>query len=454
MISLNFLKKIHMKKIIILLLTFYWGYEIQAQTSTKTKLILDEKVPTWIKENKVPCVGIGIIENGELKYAKVFGELQENVLAPKNTIFNIASITKPVVAVVTLKLIESGSWSLDERLDKYWIDPDLLNDTLLKKLTTRHVLSHQSGFPNWRAGKKLKFEFEPGAKFQYSGEGFEYLRKSLEQKYNKSLAEISDSILFKPLGMSSTWYFWNDSIKNTRFAFGHNSDGNIYVGQDWGYSNAAASLLTTIDDFSKFMIHVINGAGLSKELFNEMIKSQVNIKENISKGLGWGIVFDLPNKEYALEHGGSNPGFQSMAILLPESKRGIVVFTNGDNGLFVYNNIITESIDFGQKILDIMNSSYNAPVIKLSNKILDKYVGTYSRSDVKGYLLYINREGNDLIISGDGVPAVKLLAEAENKFFIKGFGFQYEFVADENNKVLKLNISEKGKLLLDAKKTK
>lgn len=435
-------------------MAIYLGSGIKAQPSITTKLNFDEKIPAWMKENKVPCVGIGIIENGELKYMKVFGELQENVRAPKNAIFNIASITKPIVAIVTLKLIESGQWDLDEPLDKYWIDPDLTGDSLLKKLTTRYVLSHQSGFPNWRAGNKLKFEFEPGTKFQYSGEGFEYLRRALENKFDKSLETLSDAVLFNPLGMNSTYYVWNDSIKNTRFAFGHDGNGKIYEGQDWSDVNSAASLLTTIEDFSKFMIHVMNGAGLSRKLFDEMINSQVNVKEHISRGLGWGIVFDLPNEKYALEHGGSNPGFQSMAILLPESKSGIVVFTNGDNGIFVYNNIIAKSIDIGQAFLDIVYSSYSAPIIKLSNEALDRYVGTYARSDVKGYLLYITREGSDLIISGDGIPTVKLLAEAENKFFIKGFGFQYEFVTGENNTVIKLNISEKGKLLLDAKKLK
>ena len=70
--------------------------------------------------------------------------------------------------------------------------------------------------------------------------------------------------------------------------------------------------------------------------------------------------------EYALEHEGSNPGFQAMTIILPKSKRGIVVFTNGDNGRFIYNNIIEESIDLGKDFLDIMNNPYSAPIIKLS----------------------------------------------------------------------------------------
>lgn len=443
-----------MKRLLLFFITIYWGCAINAQISTQTNSSFEEKLPVWMTENKVPCVGVGIIEEGKLKYVKVFGELQKNVLAPQNTIFNIASITKSVVAIVTLKLVESGQWDLDEPLGKYWIDPDVLNDTLHKKLTTRHVLSHQSGFPNWRIDNRLKFEFEPGTKYQYSGEGFEYLCRALEHKFNKSFAELSDSVLFKPLGMNNTFYIWNETMKNTRFAFGHDSKGNIYEGQYKSISNSTASLLTSIEDFSKFMTHVMNGAGLSEKLYNEMIRPQVNEKEHVARGLGWGLVFDLPNGEYALEHEGSNPGFQAMTIILPKSKRGIVVFTNGDNGRFIYNDIIEESIDLGKNLLDIMNNPYSAPIIKLSNETLDSYVGTYARSDVNGYLLCLTREGNDLIISGDAIPSSKLLAEAANKFFMKGFGFQIEFVKDENNTVIKLNITEKGKLLLDAKKIK
>lgn len=443
-----------MKKILLFLITFYLVSSIKGQINTKTNISFEKKIPVWIAENKVPCIGVGIIEDGVLKYVKVFGELKKDVPAPKNTIFNIASMTKPIVAIVTLKLVESGQWNLDESLDKYWIDPDVLNDTLHKKLTTRYILSHQSGFPNWRTDNKLKFEFEPGTKFQYSGEGYEYLRKALEHKFNKSLAALSDSVLFKPLGMNDSYFVWNDKIKNTRFAFGHDGQGDIYEGQDWGTVNAAASILMSTEDFGKFLIYVMDGAGLSPKLYNDMISPQVNVREHVARGLGWGLVFDLPNGEYAIEHDGGNPGIKTIGFILPKSKRGIVVLTNGDNGIFVYNNIISESLDLGKAFLDISNNAYDATVIKLPNEILDKYVGTYSRSDVSGYNVIIKREGNELIISGDGVPFMTLVPESENRFFIKGFGYQYEFIKDEMNNVTKMNIYEKGKLLLDAKKIK
>ena len=86
--------------------------------------------------------------------------------------------------MVALRLISLGKWKLDESLDKYWIDPDLVNDPRHKKLTTRIVLSHQTGFPNWRwmnKDKKLNFQFDPGTKYQYSGKVLNISEKLLKR---------------------------------------------------------------------------------------------------------------------------------------------------------------------------------------------------------------------------------------------------------------------------------
>lgn len=446
-----------MQRLIVLsqLLIVFIGTPLQAQINTKVNLSFEVNINSWLVENKVPAVGIGIIENGKLKYVKVFGELQKNVPAPKNTIFEIASMIKPVVAMVTLHLVQASQWNLDEPIAKYWVDPDLSDDTLHNKLTTRHILTHQTGFPNWRKGK-LRFEFEPGTKFQYSGEGFEYLRKALESKFKKTLVQLSDSILFKPLGMRDTRYFFDKNMDTSLYAIPHDGQGNrinISISKDRGV-NAAALMLTTVEDYSKFMIYVMNGAGLSPSLYNDMIRPQVSVKEHIARGLGWELVFDLPNSEFAIEHGGSNMGVKTMCIILPKSKRGIVAFTNGDNGIMVLNNIIKESLDEGQQILNYTNGAFNPPIVKLSNEILERYTGTYSRSDLNGWNIIVTKDGNLLKISGNGLPLMDFLPYAEDKFFMKGFGYQYEFIKDETNKIIKMNIYENGKLLLDARKIK
>src|SRR5215216_7742468 len=136
-----------------------------------------DPIDQLLKENGVPAVGVGIIRDGERRQVKVYG-------GPYDKVFNVASLTKPVVALLTLKLVSQGKWDLDEPVAKYWTDPDVAGDPRAAKLTTRHILTHQTGFANWRwmeESKKLQFHFDPGTQHQYSGEGFEYLRHALEK---------------------------------------------------------------------------------------------------------------------------------------------------------------------------------------------------------------------------------------------------------------------------------
>ena len=256
-------------------------------------------------ENEVPAAGIGIIDSGKIKYVKVFGELQKGVSASDNTIFNVASITKTVVTMLTLQLVEKGQWDLDEPLSACWIDPDVANDSLHTRLTTRHVLTHQTGFPNWRRERpdhKLAFEFSPGTKYQYSGEGFEYLRHALEHKFKRPLEKLTDSLLFKPLGMKNTHQLWDSTIDESRFALWHDYEGNKYGMPYKTGVSAASDLLTTIEDYCKFGIYVMGGTGLSPTLFNEIVTPQSNIQKHSAFGLGWFIIKGLPNGEYAIYH--------------------------------------------------------------------------------------------------------------------------------------------------------
>ena len=314
------------------------------------------------------------------------------------------------------------------------------------------MLTHQTGFPNWRNGK-LAFEFVPGTQCPYSGEGFEYLAKALENKFHKPLEELLDSILFKPLGMKDTRY-WSAAVDRSRYARWHDSQGKEYETSYESGTSAADFLLSTVKDYSTFMIYVMNGAGLSTSLFNDMVRPQVNVKKHVDKGLGWEVISDLPNGEYSLQHGGGDRGVKTMGFILPKSRRGVVVFTNGDNGATVIDSIFASSIDVGQEILDFTNGAYTAPTIKLSNEILEQYVGTYLRSDATGYNLFITKFADSLQITGEGVPLMNLSAEKEDLFFIKGPGYRYEFIRDESKKIVKMNIYDNDKLLLDAKKIK
>lgn len=317
-----------------------------------------KKIELCLDTNNVPAVGIGIIENGKLKQIMVFGDLKENEPAPYNTIFQVASITKPVTTMVTLRLVSIGALQLDEPVSPYWIDPDVADDPRHLKLTPRLLLTHQSGFDNWRSqakSKKLVFNFDPGTGSKYSGEGFEYLRRALEKKFNKPLQQLADSILFKPLSMKDTYYTWDSSIDESRYALAHDKSGTFI---NWTFNReknteacAADLLKTTIEDYCKFGISVIEGNGLTEEIFEDMIKPHVK-GSNKSQGLGWGIFEDLSNGEYALHHSGHDDGVHSVVLLLPKSKRGVVVFTNGENGWKVYKEVIIGSFDIGEELFN------------------------------------------------------------------------------------------------------
>jgi len=250
----------------------------------------DTKIEKWLIENKVPTLGIGVIKDGKLQQVKVFGELKKGATAPYNTIFNVASLTKPITAIVTLKLVSLGKWSLDEPIYNYWIDQDIAKDPNLKKLTTRHILSHQTGFSNWRGNNKdgkLHFEFEPGTKYQYSGEGLEYLRKALESKFHKTLDQLASELIFKPINMSDTEFFWSKKTDESRFAIGYNNEGIAYETIKNKSANGADDLLTTIEDYGKFLVSVMNSDGLSKKVYDDMTAKQVKTKKGKYFGLGF-----------------------------------------------------------------------------------------------------------------------------------------------------------------------
>lgn len=325
-------------------------------TDNETMFDNDQSMQSWLKENNIPTLGLGIIEGGKLRQVKVFGEIKKGISAPLNTLFNVASLTKPVTAMVVLRLVSLGKWKLDEPLDAYWTDPDIAGDPRHTRLTTRIILSHQTGFPNWRwmnADKKLNFQFDPGTRYQYSGEGFEYLRKALEKKFGKSLDQLAKELIFQPLRMKNTHYIWDQTTDESRFAIGYDKDGKPYPTEKNKTANAADDLHTTVEDYGNFMVSVMKGTSLKPDVFKEMIKKQVKVKDHKYFGLGFEI-YDLGNGDYALSHGGADQGTQCIAIIIPGSGKGIIIFTNIDDGYKVYEKLVLHYLGKeGKTIVDI-----------------------------------------------------------------------------------------------------
>ncbi|TRO66832.1 serine hydrolase [Christiangramia sabulilitoris] len=308
-----------------------------------------------LREHKVPALATAVLKNHKLFSLKVTGELYGKEKAPLDAIFNVASLTKPIITMITLELVNNGQWDLDTPVYKYWVDPDLHNEALSRKLTTRHILSHQSGFPNWRwenQSKKLEFIYEPGKGFGYSGEGFEYLKNALESKFKTSIENLADSIIFKPLGMKNTSFTWNKIIEEDKFARWHDAEGkNTYEIYKNTSASAADDLLTTISDYAKFAEYVLTKIASNKNLYNDMVTRTNGTEHSVAMGLGWEILPGLKNDEYAILHTGGDEGVRTLIMLLPETGEGLILFTNGDNGNQLFFNQIEHNLSLGREII-------------------------------------------------------------------------------------------------------
>jgi len=332
--NVSCLAKMHLKRFYFLLLLMLLTWPVFAQVDSI-------RIAGMMRTKNIPGLGVAFIDNGHVVEEKVFGELRNGVPAPADAVFNVASITKTITTMVTLQLVGSGQWDLDAPVARYWTDPEVKDDPRSKRLTTRHILTHRSGFPNWRRmvpDKKLAFQFEPGDHFQYSGEGMEYLRRALEGKFHRSLQQLADSLIFRPLGMTSSSLVWNEAFAN-RFAVPHNDRGEALAINKNSVPSAADLFKTTTGDYCKFLIWVMNGAGLSDSLYHQMTSPLAKIKADKYMGLGWANYPDLPGGQYGLSHSGVDPGVQTLTVLLPKMKRALIIFTNSDNGWMLYNEL-------------------------------------------------------------------------------------------------------------------
>lgn len=334
-----------------------YSYEHLTERTTRSSLFDNEtEIKKWLRENKVPSLGIGIIENGKLNQIRFFGELSNGISAPYNTIFNVASVTKPVTALVALKLIEQRKLDLDEPLYKYWTDPDIAKDSRRKKLTPRLVLSHQTGFKNWRwlnDDGKLGFDFDPATGYGYSGEGYEYLRKALENKFKKSLQQLAEELIFSPLKMNDTRYVWDKNVDSSRYALNFDQNGKAYKTVKNTTPNSADDLLTTIEDYGNFLVSIMNGNLISEKTFQKMATPQVASEKGKHFGLGFEI-YNLGNGTYALAHGGADVGVRTIVFILPDTKQGLLIFTNSDTGGNLYETLVKHYLGkYGQAIIDI-----------------------------------------------------------------------------------------------------
>jgi CubicO group peptidase (beta-lactamase class C family) len=253
-----------------------------------------------------------------------------------------------VFAYAVMKLIEKGVIGLDTPLTRYSPKPFLEGDPRLALITARHVLSHTSGFQNWRSEEEpLKIHFTPGEKYLYSGEGYSYLQSVVSHVTGQPIEPYMRANLFVPFGMVSSGYEWNNRFQK-RMARPHDQNGRPFqnnkpTAKSIARYAAAGELRTTPTDYAKFLIEVIapkksDAFRINQESNKEMLRPQVKVSDSTSWALGWEIQH-TPTGNFIM-HGGDNKGFHAFVAASVERKWGVVIMTNSENG----NQVIVKLI--------------------------------------------------------------------------------------------------------------
>jgi CubicO group peptidase (beta-lactamase class C family) len=337
--------------------------------SAITAAQIDEVATRLLAAGKVTAVGLAILTDGKIAYLKAYGirDKEKNLALTADSVMSAASFTKVAFAYLVMQLVDQGVLNLDKPVYEYLPKPlpeyddykDLAGDARYKKITARMLLSHTSGLPNWRwfadDDKKLRFYFEPGAQFAYSGEGIDLLQLTVESATSKGLKELMEMRVFRPLGMRRTSMVWEARFEED-YANGYDEDGKSLGPQRRKRADAAGSMQTTIGDFAKLAQAVMNGTGLRRETRELMLSPQVRIaslhefpslsKETthqndairLSYGLAWGLYWTPYGKAFFKE--GHDDGWRNYTVCFDEKKMGIVIMTNSSNGEGIYEELL------------------------------------------------------------------------------------------------------------------
>lgn len=299
---------------------------------------LDRFIEERMKKLKVPGVSVVIIKDGSIAYKGAFGVKNTSTgeKITNRTIFEAASLSKPLFAYFVMLQVQKGLIELDEPLYQYHPNKHLLIDSRHKQITARMLLTHTSGLVNWRKNPddELELLFTPGTQFQYSGEGYEYLRRVLQellQVDDDGLQAIVNKEVVKSIGADFMMYTWDDEIPS-RKAFGHRKrlpTDNHKHDMNFG---ASYSLNTSAEDYAKFLIALMRPSDSNRKLVEDILSIQNRMPSEegeMHRSLGFPVKQTTKGLRYY--HSGNNGDFRAYCHFYKERGYGIVMFGNSDN---------------------------------------------------------------------------------------------------------------------------
>jgi CubicO group peptidase (beta-lactamase class C family) len=334
-------------KLLITLLLLLPGIACLAQKAELAALLKKENVAgmqlTYTRNGTATTYNLGLRKAGTTEAVEA------------NSIFQAASLGKVVLGYTALRLHDRGVLDLDKPLLSYYPYPRLQHEPNADKITARMVLSHSAGLPNWAENptgpgwstSALHLKYRPDSCWNYSGEGYVFLQKTLEHLTGKSFETLAQEEVFRPLHMPSSSFVWRDKFAATA-ATGHDGKGQPTEYHRYSEPYAAYSLFTTATDYNRFLQALLVGQGL-KPTTAKLLTAAANpanrcdqLASTADPAIAWacGIGLAATSQGPALWHWGNNDDFQGFFMALPGKKESILFLTNSANGLKIADEVL------------------------------------------------------------------------------------------------------------------
>lgn len=363
-----------------------------------------------------------VAQNGEILLSKGYGALNKEESAPitSETLFAIGSNTKPFTAAAILKLQDQGLLNVNDPISRFIKDipTDKENITLHQLLTHSAGLDHsgvfQGDFENVARDEAVerilasKLLFQPGTESSYSDYGFILLAAITELASGKSYQEYLRSELFEPAEMSHTGWWGNDPVlKEEPIATGYSEDRALrslttLPGPFWGIMGAGG-MVSTVADLFRWHLALQEGKILSEESLEAYSSVQFRLDERGGEGYGW-VVVDEPGRRFRASAGG-NEEIGHNNVMRWQMDDDILLIASSSNDRIKAEDIVPNLARIA------LDRPFQMPpkIVAVEPTILDGYAGRYALTNDNA--LIVTRNGNELLLTGEGQAAFDLLFE-------------------------------------------
>ena len=445
------------------------------ETSLKTNIFVEgepDSVTSIVKrmdQTQVPGIGIAVIHDGKIDWAKGYGVAKGQTKVDTNTLFQAASISKTIAALAALKLVEQGKLQLDVDVNQYlegWkVEGKLLTDD--KPVTLRHLLTHTGGqtvhgFPGYATGTelpstsdvlagkgntdKVEVDQEPGSAWRYSGGGYTVMQKMVEDVTGLAFSEYIDKQILTPMRMTnSTFHHSLPEALKYRASAAFDAEGKMYpeIYNDYP-EKAAAGLWTTPSDLAIYAMHM--QAIMAEKMDGILRKSTVKTiftKQPGDWGLGPALV-DV-GSELVFEHGGKNLGFTNNFKAFVNKGKGMIVMSNGDNAHVVIQEIMTAISEHYELGTDRRT---RIDAVTLSLDELKVFIGKFKLTTDVGYdgdfVIQLSIIDGKLRMKTPQANQLARLVPTDRETFVStGSGKQFVFSKDDAGEYSGLIVSDK-----------